>query len=258
MSVGPDDHDHRGLRLSKDDAMATALVEAIHGGDVDALRKLLGEHPGLAAARLVDRNGGSATALHAVTDWPGFFPNGSEIVRILIEAGADPDAAIEGSWHAETALHWTASSDDVEVARALIDGGADIEARGASIAGGSPLDDAVGYGCWQVARLLVERGARVERLWHAAALGMITRAEELIAGAAPSEQELTDALWQACHGGQRRMAEYLLACGADLNGTASWGDGTPLDVAESVDTGREALLTWLRERGAKNSPKPAP
>ncbi len=83
---------------------------------------------------------------------------------------------MEGSWYAETPLHWAASSDDVEVARALIDGGADIKATGASIGGGTPLDDAVGYGCWRVAGLLVERGARVDRLWHAAALGMMTRA----------------------------------------------------------------------------------
>jgi ankyrin repeat protein len=257
MSVVPGDHGDRGLRLSKDDATARALIDAIHAGDVDSLRKLLGEHPGLAAARLVDEKGGSGTALHAAADWPGFFPNGPEIVRILIEAGADPSAAVEGSWHAETALHWAASSDDVEVARALIDGGADIEAPGASIAGGSPLDDAVGYGCWHVARLLVERGARVERLWQAAALGMIPRVEELIAGGEPTDQELTDAFWQACHGGQRRMAELLLARGAELNGTPSWGGGTPLDVAEGVGTGREALLTYLRERGARNSTEPA-
>mgnify|MGYP001313761219 CR=1 FL=1 len=256
MSVPPDDSCREGPRLSKDDPTARALIEAIHAGDVGVLRQALAERPSLAAARLVDESGGSSTALHTATDWPGFFPNAPQVVAILIDAGADPNAAIEGSWHAETPLHWAASSDDVEVAKALIGGGADIEAPGASIAGGSPLDDAVGYGCWQVARLLVERGARVDRLWHAAALGMIIRAEELIAATAPTRQELTDAFWQACHGGQRRMAEYLLALGADLNGTPSWGGDTPLDVAESVDTGREALLSWLRERGAKHATKP--
>jgi ankyrin repeat protein len=178
--------------------------------------------------------------------------------RMLIDVGADPNAAVERSWHAETPLHWAASSDDVEVARALIDGSADIEAPGASIAGGTPLDDAIGYGCWQVARLLVQRGARVDRLWHATALGMISRAQELIAAAPPTQQQLTDAFWQACHGGQRRMAEHLLALGADLNGTPSWGDDTPLDIAESLDTGREALVTSLRERGAQHSTKTTP
>ena len=64
------------------------------------------------------------------------------------------------------------------MADALIAAGADIEARGASIAGGTPLDGAVGYGCWQVARLLVDRGARVDKLWHAAALVMMSRVEE--------------------------------------------------------------------------------
>lgn len=65
----------------------------------------------------------------------------------------------------ETPLHWAASSDDVHVAVALIDGGADIEPPGG---GGSidspPLAKAVGYGCWHVARLLVARGARIGTL----------------------------------------------------------------------------------------------
>jgi len=247
----------RELRLARSDPLAQALVAAIHAGKVGPLTILLQEHPGLAAARVVDDKGGSATPLHAVTDWPGFFPRGPEMVAMLIEAGADPSAPVTGSWHAETPLHWAASSDDVEVARALIDGGADIEATGASIGGGTPLDDAVGYGCWQVARLLVGRGARVDRLWHAAALGMRERAEELLAASPPGEQELTDAFWQACHGAQRRMAEHLLALGADLNGTPSWGAGTPLDVADNLDTGRQALVDWLRSRGAKKSAKAA-
>jgi ankyrin repeat protein len=237
--------------LARSDPLARTLTDAIHAGQVESLKELLGEHPGLAAARIVDAKGGSGTPLHAAADWPGYFPNGPVIVGVLIDAGADPSAHIEGSWHAETPLHWAASSDDVEVARALIDGGADLEASGASIAGGTPLDDAVGYGCWQVARLLVERGARVERLWHAAALGMFPAVDALLAASRPTQQELTDAFWQACHGGQRRMAEYLLSLGADLNGTPSWADSTPLDAADSLGTGREALLTWLRDLGAK-------
>jgi hypothetical protein len=248
----------QGLRLSKRDPLARELTDAIHAGEVEPLNELLREHSGLASARLVDGKGGSSTPLHAVTDWPGFFPNGPAVVAVLIDAGGDPNASVEGSWHAETPLHWAASSGDVEVARALIDGGADIEATGASIAGGTPLDDAVGYGCWQAARLLVDRGARVERLWHAAALGMFSRVDELLAASPPTRQTLTDAFWQACHGGQRRMAEYLLSLGADLAGTPSWGEDTPLDVADSQDTGRQALVTWLRDLGAKTSPKPAP
>jgi hypothetical protein len=211
------------MRLAKDDPLARSLVEAIHAGEVETVQELVRAHPNLAAARIVDEKGGSGTPLHAATDWPGFFPNGPVIVARLIEAGADPSAQVEGSWHAETPLHWAASSDDVEVARALIDGGANIEAAGASIAGGGPLDDAVGYGCWHVARLLVERGARVDRLWQAAALGMRPRIDELISAEPPTKQQLTDAFWQACHGGQRRMAEHLFVLGAELNGTPSLG-----------------------------------
>ena len=240
------------LRLPKDEPLARSLVKAIHGGRIETVKELVHARPGLASARLIDEKGGSGTPLHAATDWPGFFPSGPEVVAVLIDAGADPNAAIEGSWHAETPLHWAASSDDVDVARALIEGGANIEAAGASIAGGSPLDDAVGYGCWQVARLLIELGARVDRLWQAAALGLRSRLDELIAAEAPTTQQLTDAFWQACHGGQRRMAEHLLALGAELNGTPSWADSsTPLDAADSLGTGRESLVAWLKEQGAK-------
>ena len=113
-----------------------------------------------------------------VTDWPGYFPNGPAIVKLLIEAGADPNAATTPA-PAETPLHWAASSDDVDVAAALIDGGADLETPGGSI--GTPLDNAVGYNCWHVARLLVTRGARVDKVWHAGALGMLDRLDDLLA-----------------------------------------------------------------------------
>jgi len=125
------------LRLPKDEPLARSLVKAIRAGQIETVKELVQAHPGLASARIVDEQGGSGTPLHAATDWPGFFPNGPEIVGVLIDAGADPNGAIEGSWHAETPLHWAASSDDVEVARALIDGGRDAATPAAAVQEGA-------------------------------------------------------------------------------------------------------------------------
>ena len=242
------------VMLPSDDVHAVALVDAIRAGDIDALRRLLEERPELASARLKNSKGTTRTPLHVVADWPGYFPNGPAVVHLLISRGADPNAPVTGSWHAETPLHWAASSDDVDVAVALIAGGANIEATGASIAGGTPLDDAVGYGCWHVARLLVERGARVDRLWHAAGLGMMSRLEELLqSNPPPTAQDINNAFWQACAGGQRRVAEYLLGKGADINWIPDYAKVTPLDAAGTLHTRRSMLVTWLRDLGAKSA-----
>jgi hypothetical protein len=239
--------------LSSDDDAAATLVRLIRAGDVEALRCLL-DYPELASARFRGTKGTTRTPLQVVADWPGYFPNGPMIVHLLIAAGADPDAPIIGGRCAETALHWAASSNDVDVAAALIAGGADLEAPGASIAGGTPLDNAVGYGCWHVARLLVQQGARVERLWHAAALGIMPRLEELLAAdPPPAVEEINNAFWQACSGGQRRVAEYLLGRGADINWVPHYTQATPLDAAGGPDTRRDTLVGWLRDRGAKSA-----
>ncbi len=238
------------LTLTTDDDRAVALVQAIRTGDADRLGRLLGEHEGLSRAWIRDRKGGSRSPLHVATDWPGYFPNGPDVVRVLIAAGADPNAAMAGGGHAETPLHWAASSDDLDVADALLDAGADLEALGGSIAGGTPLDNAVGYGCWHVARRLVGRGARVDRLWHAASLGMLARMHELLAAdPPPTTEEIANAFWQACHGGQLRAAELLLGRGADVNWIPDYAEGTGLDVAGGPDTRRGLLVTWLGEHG---------
>jgi ankyrin repeat protein len=147
-------------------------------------------------------------------------------------------------------LHYAASSDDVDVAEALIDGGADIEAPDGSI--GTPLDNAIGYACWHVARLLVARGASVDKAWHAGALGMLDRLEAIV-GSDPDAQDVSQAFWHACAGGQRRAAEYLLARGADLDWEPDYASGTPLDAASGLGTRQENVLTWLRERGARSA-----
>jgi ankyrin repeat protein len=246
------------MNLAPTDPSAVRLTEAIRSGALDELARLLEEQPELADARIAGRHGGWRTPLHIAADWPGYFPNGPAVVRLLIQAGADPSApSAEGP--SETPLHWAASSDDVDVAAALIDGGADVEAPGASIAGGGPLGNAVGYGSWQVARLLVERGARVDALWQAAALGLVERVVELLgADPPPTQEDLDEAFWQACHGGQLRMAELLLARGADIDAIPGYSEQAPLDVAGSMDTRRGQLVNWLRERGATSTKGTAP
>jgi ankyrin repeat protein len=226
-------------------------IAAIRAGDVATLQRLLADNPGLAVSRL----GGIAkgrTPLHVVADWPGYFPNGPQVVRMLIEAGADPNARDPDQPSSETPLHWAASSDDVDVASALIDGGADTEAPDGSI--GTPLDNAVGYSCWHVARLLVQRGAKVDKLWHAAALGMLDRLEELL-GAQPGtkSEALSQAFWHACAAGQRRAAELLLNRGADLNWVPDYAKGTPLDAASGRATRQDNVINWLRDQGAESS-----
>jgi ankyrin repeat protein len=244
-----------GKRIPDDDQVAVELRSAVHAGDVEAIQRLLRNDPALATARLVGRGGGTGTPLHLVTDWPGYFRNGPEVVRLLINAGADPNALTtsqgsEPGPGSETPLHYAASSDDVDVAEALIDGGADIEVPGGSI--GTPLDNAVGYGCWHVARLLVARGARVDKVWHAAALGMLDRLEDIL-GSDPPAKDVSQAFWHACTGGQRRAAEYLLSRGANLNWEPDYAHGTPLDAASGLATRQENVISWLRELGARSS-----
>ncbi|HZT66304.1 MAG TPA: ankyrin repeat domain-containing protein [Acidimicrobiales bacterium] len=240
------------MTLPHGDPSALEVISAIHAGDLDAVRRLIADRPQLATARMIGRKGvegGWRTPLHAAADWPGYFPNAPMTIQVLVEAGADPNDDTGGE-RPETPLHWAASTDDVEVAAALIDAGADLETPGGSI--GTQLDNAIGYTCWHVARLLVGRGARVEKIWHAAALGLLDRLEELVA-AGPEAGELSKGFWHACSGAQRRAAEYLLAQGADLNWVPDYAEGTPLDAAGGDGTRRENVITWLRDLGARSS-----
>lgn len=233
--------------IGSDNPLAVEVTAAVQAGDLDALDRLLTAHPGLARARIGDP-GCSRTLLHAVTDWPGHFPNGAAVVALLVEAGADVDGRWVGDPAPETPLHWAASSNDVAVLDALLDAGADIEASGAVLGGGSPLADACGFGNWAAAHRLVERGART-RLKDAAALGLLDRVEAAFTGPAPpTEREVTHAFWSACHGGQRQAAEYLLRRGADLN-WVGWDDLTPLDAA--LHGHFEEVVAWLRLSGAQ-------
>jgi ankyrin repeat protein len=249
-------HESTPVMIPDDSPAAIELLFAVRGGDIDRVRSLLSHHPDLATARFGAIERGTRTALHFVTDWPGYFPGGPELVKLLIDGGADPNAltTARGSETpgpgSETPLHWAASSDDVDVASALIDGGADLETPDGSI--GTPLDNAVGYGCWHVARLLVMRGAQVEKLWHAGALGLLDRLETLLAAEVDPEQ-ISQGFWHACGAGQRRAAERLLRAGADINWEPDYAEGTALDAAGGLGTQQNIVIEWLQSIGARST-----
>ena len=245
-----------GKRFPDDDPVVIDFVFAVHTGDVATVDRLLEADPELATARFLGKRGGSRAPLHVVADWPGYFPAGPLITRKLLDAGADPNAwttrgtSLVPGPGSETPLQWAASSDDVDVAEVLIDGGADIEAGFGSI--GSPLDNAIGYACWHVARLLVARGARVDKAWHAGALGQLDRLEDM-AQEGLTPEEISQGFWHACAGGQRRAAEYLLSLGADLNWVPDYAEGTALDVAPGPSTREENVISWLQGLGARSA-----
>jgi ankyrin repeat protein len=242
-----------------DDPRAVAVTEAIQGGDLEQLRSLLRDHPELVtcAFGLTDASGepcGMTRAiLHVATDWPGHFPSVAETVRVLIDAGADIEARFAGGHHTETALHWAASSDDVEVIDVLLDAGADIEARGAVIGGGTAMSDATAFGQWEAARRLLERGATTT-FWEAATLGLRERVDARFAGdEPPSALDVTEAFWGACHGGQLAMAQLLHERGADIN-WVGWDDITPLDAARRSEA--TSVVKWLGEAGGRSATEP--
>jgi uncharacterized protein len=235
--------------VAADDPRVVAATEAVQAGDLDAIEGLLAMHPWLATARFGDDEC-YRTLLHVATDWPGHFPNGSAVVKRLVAAGADVNAHSRFSSHTETPLHWAASSDDVAVLDALLDVGADMEAPGAVLGGGSPLADACGFGNWAAARRLVDRGART-RLSDAAALGLGDRVEAILAEEpGPDPEVITQSCWSACHGGQLNTAEYVFERGANIN-WIGWDDKTPLDLVNEAT--QPELAAWLRARGAKHA-----
>jgi ankyrin repeat protein len=253
------------LNISSQTPLAISVTRAIHEGDLTTLERLLADNPELAKVVIVDARRGARTLLHIAADWPGHFPNGAQTTAILIKVGADPNATgdqFNPQKPSEVPLHWAASSDDVAVLDALLDGGADIEKPGACIAGGTPLDDAIAFGQWHATRRLVERGAQTA-LWHAAALGLMDRLQAHFSGAKlpgpfpwgkgaeGAPPEITVAFWCACHGGQLSAAKYLLERGGELNWVSEWDQLTPLDAAERAKA--QDVVQWLRTQGGKSA-----
>jgi RNA polymerase sigma-70 factor (ECF subfamily) len=140
---------------------AIALFLGIREGNRALVRELLVRDPGLVAAteRWSQHEAmelGLQNAEHATPLVRAVQTGDAELVRLLLDAGADPDARC-GCARAETALWMAALIGDCEIATVLLDAGADDDAT--AFAGASPLAVAAQRGHHDVARVLVAAGA---------------------------------------------------------------------------------------------------
>jgi uncharacterized protein len=160
--------------------------EVLNRRDLDRLSALLAEEPDLAVSRMVNwadhRLGANPLNYIAMIGFdhdrlglPADLPGTGRVAAALLDAGAPVDGLPGDS---ETPLITAASYGDVEVARALIEAGANIEARASTDAGGVPgataLMHAAVFGMTDVLDLLVKAGARPHSIESAAAVGDIS------------------------------------------------------------------------------------
>jgi ankyrin repeat protein len=120
-----------------------AAIKAAKAGDIAAVRKVLAAHPGLIRAR--DKDG--STLLHCAA-WKGH----AELVRVLLDAGADINDHNKNDHWGTTPLHAAAHGNQFQVAEVLLSRGADLRAK--NLHGRTPLEETSVHNASRVAKLL--------------------------------------------------------------------------------------------------------
>ena len=170
------------------------------------------------------------------------------IAKALIEAGAPVNRRPGDK---DTPLISAASVGDADVVRALIEAGADLDAVSAPYSGGVPsstaLTHAAVFGMTEVLDVLAAAGARIDSLEMAAAAGDVT-------GWPPGRYTLQSrirALVFAAQYQRLKVIDQLIAAGTPVNeADAEWGR-LPLHVA--ARNGRPASVRRLLAHGADTS-----
>jgi ankyrin repeat protein len=284
--LDPPDAPERGA------ARFEAAADAVVAGDLQALAHALHADPALVHARSPREH--HATLLHYVAangveaERQRTPPNALDVARLLLDAGAEPNALADAYGTRCTPLELLVSSVHPHVAGVQTALAELLVERGASLAtdgtrGRSAVRTALVSGYAHTARALAVHAGRPTELAVAAGLGMLGDVARLLP--ASDETERQEALVLACMHGHARIVQLLLDVGADPNRygpegvhahstplhQAAWGgrldvvrllvergarldlrdrlyDGTPLDWAEHGQ--RTAIAEYLRGRGS--------
>ena len=243
-----------------------SAVEAVITGDAGTLERRLRADPEMVRARSAritphDPPKHRATLLHyvAANGVEGYRQktpkNAVEVARMLLEAGAEPDALADMYGGQCTTMSMLVSSChpaqagvQVPLVDLLLDYGAAVDERGAG-RWTSPLMTALAFGYGNAAEALARRGARVDTLAAAAGLGRLDDARRQLATA--DREDRHRALVLAAQQGHVEMVRSLLDAGEDPNRYNPEGNhahSTPLHQA--VCAGHYDVVRLLVERGA--------
>ena len=236
-----------------------AAVDAVIGGDLDALDAMLREHPELVTARSSRRH--HATLLHYLGangvehGRQKTSANAIEIARALLEAGAEVDALADTYGARCTTMSLLVSSSppaeaglQAPLAEALLDHGAALEGPGTQWS--SAVMTALVFGFPDTAETLARRGGPIRSFPIAAGLGRLADVERLLPTADGPSRHAGLAL--AAQLGRTEVVKRLLDAGEDpdrYNPDGIHSHATPLHHA--VWSGRESVVRLLIERGAR-------
>lgn len=235
-------------------------IKAINAGDVQTLKELVAADPSLATSRSTRSH---PTLLQCVALDAKDKPNAREMAQVLIDAGADLNEPFVAA----------ASIDNRPVAELLLDQGAAIDGTG----GWSPLEEALYWNNQNVLALLLERGARVQNLRTAAALGRLDLIESYFNGDGSLKPEAGEINWPfgkqvnawsqdrqgiinnafvyACMHGHIDVAQLLLDKGAEINVIPGGFDYAGTGLHYAALNGHRAMVEFLLQHGADRNLK---
>jgi hypothetical protein len=227
-------------------------ADAIIAGDVATLLRLLDTHPDLVHERSTRAH--EAPLLHYVSangveDYRQRSPkNAVEVARLLLDAGAEVDATSEAYGGGCTTLGLVSTSTPPRRAGVQIPLIDLLLDRGAAIDGVRPgrssVKDALANGCHEAARALADRGARVPDVVAAAGIGRLDLMAQLADGG--SERELANALTAAAgRYGNHDVVKYLLDRGVDIAAKSRWPA-----LHSATGSGNLRVIDLLIRRGA--------
>ena len=220
--------------------------------EVARLRKLLAAHPEAAVEKMAHwcdhPRGASPLGYVAMMRYDTSrdvwreVPGTGALAKALLDAGAPVDG---DPGDPETPLMTAASYGDAEVARVLIEAGADLDATASETSGGVPggtaLRHAVVFGMTDVVDVLVAAGAA--DLVQAAAAGDLTGHLTIEA----SEQDRIEALRIAAEHGRLDVIDQLIAAGTPVDGVDRGGSTA---LHEAAYSGRADSVRRLLGHGA--------